>query len=531
MDYRKFLIDYVLNSTPRIFSLLDRNPYSLSYGCFDREFHHYKSKNFMNGLMQSYIMSLSLLYNTLFENNSYYNNYNLKNLIISCIKFTIASSHKDGSYDEHFLNEHSDFATSMVLFSLTESIIILKLDYQKYSNGLEKIANFLMSNEEKYVRSNHLACKILALYNLYYLSGHQAYISAVNELKKKLLSNRSEEGWFYEYKGCDLGYLTFTLYFLAKFTLRTKDKLFDKIIQDSIKFCTHFMHPDGSFGGFYGSRNTSHFLPLSFEYFDTIDSKGKKMVNLFLKGLSNGNAEDLSDHRYNFLMYNNIIEILDHFNENRITSTLQMEDFLILFEEAGIYVFKKKEYYGVLAIKKGGVFYLFKNSKLIFRNCGICAKTSKGFVSSTGFDGVKYSISNNKYVIQGCFKKYYPKRYLGKIQFVLFNLYNLFLGKYAVFRKFLKKKLIKGLILNEKEIRASYIITINIQDKIVMSIEIKSSKNVKFYDLIISNYFSPIFIPSANFFQKSELFLNEIILNEKLEKLNNNKNVTIELKF
>ena len=137
-NYKQIILDYLKPNISRIFSLLDRNPYSRTYGCFDREFWHYKSKSFFNGMSQCYLLSLALIYSINFEGNKYYHNPILKDYIIGTINFSIKNLNKNGSLDEHYYNESSFAATVFVLYCITEVILRLNLNIASFFDYFKK---------------------------------------------------------------------------------------------------------------------------------------------------------------------------------------------------------------------------------------------------------------------------------------------------------------------------------------------------------------------------------------------------------
>ena len=68
--YKKFVLDNV----PRLISQLDRDPTSLTYGCFDRNHWQYKIRDFSSIVLQQGTLSLALLYSNSFSGNVYYQN-------------------------------------------------------------------------------------------------------------------------------------------------------------------------------------------------------------------------------------------------------------------------------------------------------------------------------------------------------------------------------------------------------------------------------------------------------------------------
>ncbi len=531
VEYRKIILEFLKNNSLSILSFVNRNKFSSTYGCFDREFWHYKSKNYFNGMNQCYILSLSLLYQTKFEGNYFFKNSNLKNLILGSINFSINNTHRDGSYDEHYYNEHSVVATSFALYCITESIILLKLSPEKYSNYLRKASNFLIQNEEFYVRSNHIACNILALYNVYILIKEERYKKASEYYLNKLHDNKSEEGWFKEYYGCDLGYLTFTLNFLTKYVLKIENNSLYNDIKKAIRFCMSFIHPDGSFGGFYGSRQTMHFLPYSFDKIEIENEDGKKIVNSFIQALDQGTAEIMSDSRFNFFLFNDLIEIYKNFSENRTKEIYKIINQSKLFEDAGFYVFKREPFHIILSVKNGGILYIFKEKKLIFRNCGIIAETNKGMITSSGFSDVDSNLTENCVKISSKFKKYKTPKNFTYLTDVFFKIFNITFGNFAYFRRSLKRFLIKRLILNERILDIDYDIEIKVLERIHLKLRIRKPEKINFKRLRISSYLPLKHIPSAAFFQKNDIICNDILLNEKTSQLNQTNKIEVDLTF
>ena len=75
------------------------------------------------------------------------------------------------------------------------------------------------------------------------------------------MASQSGEGWFPEYEGSDPGYQTLCLYYLAKIYHLHPDSQLKTALERAVEFLSWFAHPDGTFGGEYGSRRTAIFYP------------------------------------------------------------------------------------------------------------------------------------------------------------------------------------------------------------------------------------------------------------------------------
>ncbi|MHA1440025.1 MAG: hypothetical protein ACTSPD_20965 [Promethearchaeota archaeon] len=528
-DYKEIILKYIRENTPRILSLMDRNKYSKTFGCFDREYWHYKSKPFFNGMNQCYILSLALLYTTKFEDNYLYKNHNLKTLILGALRFSILNSHKDGSFDEHYYNEHSNAATAFALYSITETILLLGLKLKIYNSYLRKAADFLIKNKEYFIRSNHIAGKILALYNVFLILNEKKYKFMATELLYNLLQKRSKEGWFIEYKGCDPGYLTFTLSFLVKYAEKSQNRNLKDDLKESLIFCSNFLHPDGSYSGNYGSRNNMHFLPYGIEKINTKNELGKKMVNSFLISLNNGTVEIMSDDRFNFFLFNDLLQMFSEFKNNRTKDIFNLQHKEHLFNEAGIFIIYNENYNAILSLKKGGILYIFKNNKLVFRNCGIIGKTRKAYFNSNGFQNINYSKTKQGFKIWGRFKKYRPNQTVNPLTSIIQNLFNIIFGHIPFIRNLFKKYLIKLYIIKEKRLNMSFSMNIRFLDKIYINIIIVKKKKINVKELKISSYFPNIYIPSGEFFQKNDVICEDFKLIKEMNELNRNNKVKFNL--
>ena len=119
--------------------------------------------------------------------------------------------------------------------------------------------------------------------------------AAKEERLAKVLSWQSEEGWFPEYEGFDPGYHTLTVSCLARlYELRPDDRVRDALIR-AVRLAERMVHPDGSYGGEYASRNTYNFFPHGFELAGKWMPEAPRVNDRFLRGVANGLAPCYAD--------------------------------------------------------------------------------------------------------------------------------------------------------------------------------------------------------------------------------------------
>src|SRR5882724_7800684 len=89
-----------ISQVPRLLSQLDRNPFSSTYGSFDRSYWHDKSSDFSNADAQLGAHTLALLYQHDFPENPYKGQPWIKEWAIASLVFWAGLQHSDGTFDE-----------------------------------------------------------------------------------------------------------------------------------------------------------------------------------------------------------------------------------------------------------------------------------------------------------------------------------------------------------------------------------------------------------------------------------------------
>ena len=208
----------------RILSLLDKNKLSKTYGCFDRNYWHYKIKDFPSGMSQEFTLVLALVYDTEYINNKFYNNIKIKEYIEAGIQSAIDFTHLNGCTDDYYPYERALGATVFSLYALTESYLLLNIKNENFVIFFRLRADWILNNEESGKLTNHHVIAALSLYNTYLITNDIKYKNAFDKKLEHVYSWQTEEGWYWEYEGCDPGYLTVSIDFLSQIYNKTKDK-------------------------------------------------------------------------------------------------------------------------------------------------------------------------------------------------------------------------------------------------------------------------------------------------------------------
>jgi hypothetical protein len=186
-----------------------------------------------------------------------------------------------------------------------------------------------------------------------------------------VLEWQNEEGWFQEYEGADPGYHTLTCGLLAQYlAIHPEHGQLRGALEKAIEFATHFVHPDGSFGGEYTSRNTYNYFPHGFEIAGQWFPEAPGLNDLFAGGLEKDLAPCYADdhilghHAWSYLL------AWQHWHEQR-PAPKNWPEGRTHFKNAGLIIERRGDAALYLALNKGGVFKFFRRDRLVHSDTGL----------------------------------------------------------------------------------------------------------------------------------------------------------------
>ena len=365
MTNRDLFARQALAQIPKLLTLLDRNPHSPTYGCFDRTFWQYKVIDFPAGMSQEFVYPLALAYSCDLPDNIYYRQPMVREWVKAGIEYAYSSSHRNGSCDDYFPYERAAGAAAFSLLACLESTSLLGLTHsEEVLDFFRRRADWLAKHQESGRLTNHQALIVLCLELVGRLLNTERWKKSQQERLEHVFSWQNPEGWFVEYEGCDPGYHTLTISCLARlYELQPSEKL-RQAIAKAVRLAAEFIHPDGSYGGEYTSRNTYNFFPHGFELVGRWLPEALNINDRFLAGLNNGLGACYVDDR-----------IIGHHTWNYL---LAWRDFVpvrpplqprtqgrIYLQQGGILIDRRDNTELYLALNKGGVFKLFRDRRLV----------------------------------------------------------------------------------------------------------------------------------------------------------------------
>lgn len=389
---------------PKILTLMDRNQHSPTYGCCDRNFWQYKIIDFPSGMAQEFVLPLALAYHTQIADNPFYQQPILRDWVEAGILYAAKSAHADGSCDDYFPFERAGGAAAFSLLACIESYRLMDLNNYTALRFFEQRATWLAHHNESGQLANHQALIVLCLELLSRLLQTPQWDRAKMQRLEKVLSWQDTEGWFQEYEGCDPGYHTLTISCLAWIYQLQPDPRIQTALTKAVKLAAHFVHPDGSYGGEYTSRNTYNFFPAGFEWVGRWLPEALQINDAFLAGVQKGLAPCYADdhivghHTWNYLL------AWRDFVPDR-PSPLVRPDGRIWLKNAKILIDRRQNTELYLALNKGGVFKFFSHDRLIVSDTqfSLQVRQGKALKNAVGHLVGNYhtQISEDEIVIQG----------------------------------------------------------------------------------------------------------------------------------
>ncbi|MBM3137966.1 MAG: hypothetical protein FJZ98_07240 [Chloroflexi bacterium] len=504
----------VRQSCRHLLSEIDRDPANPTFGCFDRRYWAWKLVDFPEATYQRNLSNLAWYMKNC---GSEADPEMISQSIIAGLIYTTDIQHQNGSFDQAFPFEQSFGATGFLLPDLIKAYRSVKQDCtevetKKIDLLLKRSADFLCSSNEKHgLISNHLAGAALGLF----MAADQFQISRFEVHARKLLdyilSNQSPEGWFPEYGGADPGYQTLCMHYLAQiYTMRPTDG-FKKAIEQSLNFLQYFIHPNGSFGGEYGSRRTEVYYPggisLLVDDFPLAQSIHDCMIRS-IENLSTVTLTDIDMGNTAPLLSSSILA-LDNLSPKNSEAQLPFErgQTSKKFNDAGIVVFGNKRYYAVVGASNGGILKVFdkKSKKIIEDDCGMLAVSIRGNWISTQFtrldnqcslDGTHFEGRSGFYAVSR--QQATPANYL------ILRLLNLTVMRIRFLNEMVKKLMVSWLIRSDKSFRLERTRTIDFHtDQIRIKDQVTASGSLRLKNLLHAGKFNAIHMASSRYYSGS----------------------------
>jgi len=496
----------------------DRDPHSLTLGCFDRRHWGWKLVDYAEATFQRGIYPLAWW----LEHDDSLSDAEkrvLSNCVTAGLRFSVAIQHRDGSFDQAFPHEHSFGATAFLLHSLLYAYKVVKeqlsaVDAREIESALRRAAEFLCHREETHgFISNHLAGAVLSLLYAAEFFNESAYEKRASVLLSAILDHQSPEGWFLEYEGADPGYQTLCIYYLAQvYRMYLSDERLRSALGKSVEFLSFFVHPDGTFGGEYGSRRTAMYYPGGLALLGNEMTLAQSMTCFMQSSILSERTLTPAQVDIGNLapLLSSYALLLESEVNNQVLPKLPCEQENVVrdFSEAGLYIRSTPRYYAVLGTANGGVLKIFDMSArtLLWNDAGYVGLIGKKTLITTQMteshgdcDAAPQDIS-----LETSFYEM-PRSLPGPFQFTLLRILNITLMRSIFLGNLVKALLVKLLMRSSRRVPLSLVRNVHFgQEQVEVHDVIRLSRRIDLKKLEYGRPFVSIHMASARYFENFE---------------------------
>jgi len=516
------LLNQVESTCRHLLSQQDGDIYSPTYGCFDRRYWGWKLVDYAEATYQRSVYPLAWLFQRWVDEFGKDEAAEvLKAAVKAGLMFSAKIQHADGSFDQAFPNEHSYGATAFLLHPLLSAYLIvrdgeIKAWGEEIEESLKRAAEFLCRAGETHgLISNHLAGATLSLLVSADLFGDPRYETKARELLSLIIDHQSSEGWFVEYEGADPGYQTLCIYYLAQiYRLRPLPALRDSL-DKAVDFLAWFVHPDGTFGGTYGSRRTAVYYPGGLALLGREFPLAHSMNSFMLQAVDQLHTVTVNDVDIGNMvpMLSNLIAVLDADipcgDLSKPLLPWQREQSCQAFSEAGLHIRGNLRYYTVIGVSNGGVMKVFdrERKRMLWSDGGYAGQLGDGSHISTQMTDLTRdrSISAEEIKIGAPF--YLMLHSLPTpFRFVLLRLLNITLMRHVGIGNWVKSLLVRMLISGKKAVPLYLKRVIKFtREKVIVEDKLTAKMSLPLRWLESGRDFSAIHMASAQYFQNSSV--------------------------
>jgi len=441
---------------PRVLASFDTDSCSPSYGLGDRLYWGWKLVDYPNATPQGSVHGLAALL------AGGHLPWGLEECVIvrridCAIRASGRIAGRDGSLVEAFPNEKSFCVTALIAFDILCAVDFLRSKVERsliddWLGIIEPMIGFILRNDETHATiSNHLATAAAALFR-WSENGNPQALPRARAVLRRILDRQSSEGWFNEYGGFDPGYETLGLYYLADIHNRRPDEGLKPALVRSLDFLGYAAHPDGSFGGLYGSRNTRFIVPAGLEALAAEFPAAAALARFARRAIADRTVPTLAtiDDQNLAPMFNSYCRALcsASAHSEHAAASLPHEGQDVwrhTFPDAGLVIDKGSSHYTIVSTKKGGVVYHFRGRDALL-DAGVAAAKNGELYTTQAFSAKNdVEASGEKLVITAPFMRAVSER-LTPAKLILLRILCLTAFRSRRLAEFVKRRLVRRLI-------------------------------------------------------------------------------------
>ena len=243
---------------PRLLTQVCRDPSSPYFGCFDRDWWHYHIRDFPSIILQQGGYTLQLASPLVAHGEQ---REGLRKLAAAACRFWNVRATRRGAFEEYYPWEQGYPPLAFSLLAVMKLVAEGVADVAEVRAGAAVACRQLQSRFESQAANQQVA-GLAALAWCRKVLPELVSETKFESLVVRSLALQTKEGWFEEYGGPDLGYLSVTVDCLWDLFDVTRDERFLTAIDRAVACIKLFTAatPAGSIG-MHNSRNTDYLVP------------------------------------------------------------------------------------------------------------------------------------------------------------------------------------------------------------------------------------------------------------------------------
>lgn len=265
------LLTLAVETVPRALGFCDRIADSVTAGCCDRNYWHYRLIDMANARYQEVGLLLALAYDTVASDNPFARRQKVAEWSRMVWRHWLRQKNGDGSLAEVYPNERSFCATAFTAAAFVETIELLggASEWRRELVEARPVFVWLSENENPDV-ANQMAASWSALDGYARLMQDNELAAAAAARRKQVLKSQSADGGFPEYGGLDVGYQTVTMSTLVRVLQRNPE---DADLRAALGRAERAIRPligtDGAVDAARNSRATQYIYPSALKYLNS----------------------------------------------------------------------------------------------------------------------------------------------------------------------------------------------------------------------------------------------------------------------
>ncbi len=511
-------LDQLYATLPSLFAQFDTDPYSPTRGVGDRLHWAWKLIDFPNGTMQGSANGIARLYHAGLLPDEFRQGFFKR--LDDIFHGTDLIRRPNGSMEEAFPYESSFCVTALVAFDLLTALElsgdqIPSEAKSRYLKAVEPMIGFLHRADETHgFISNHLATAAAALFKWTLLTqgkGEERGSLFLN----RILSRQSPEGWYPEYEGADPGYQTLCMHYLADLDRLRPDLGLGDSLKASVRFLWNFAHPDGSFGGYYGSRNTRFYYPSGIRYLAAKCPEAAALDRFMTAAIGRKAVVSLATMdppnltpMFNSYAWAAALEAQMQLGSGLPVPCEEACNRSTDFPASGLHIRSSATYYTVISSNKGGIVAHYdRTADSMHWDCGVVAEDRDGnrFTSQWYRDPAGATVEERRVVVTSALMRM-NHRVPTPFDFLILRLMNLTAMRLSFFSNLVKRLLVWLLITRKDQLPAAIQReVVPCDDGKVLITDTWATGSAEQYKLLSGGLFRATHMASSGYWQRGDL--------------------------